>query len=249
MKSFLNIFYRKSRSDNDGIFCDKLAKLTGFKTKNAPLFKQAFTHSSTNKADENGNPLNYERLEFLGDAILGTVVASYLYQSVPQGNEGYLTKMRSKIVSRENLNKIGKKLCLTELVESKIYKNQFGDNIFGDLFEAFIGAIYIDKGFDYCESYIKTHILSQIEDINTLEGKITSHKSLFIEFCQKEKIAFRFESSEDHTNEHVRYFSSKLYYNERIIAKGRATSKKKAEEKAAQRAYFALQNKINVNIK
>jgi len=249
MFSFIKIFNIKSRSDKDGIFCSKLTQHTGYKTANPALFKKAFTHSSSHKLDAEGKPINYERLEFLGDAILGSVVAAHLFASVPHGNEGYLTKMRAKIVSRENLNRIGKKLQLTELVESKIHKSQFSENLNGDLLEAFIGAVYLDKGFEHCENYIKQHLLSQIEDLPTLEGKITSHKSLFIEFCQKEKVSFRFESSEDLSNEQVKYFSAKLYYNERVISKGRATSKKKAEEKAAQRAYFALQNKMSANIK
>lgn len=244
MNFLYKIFKKKSRSTQDGIFLDKLTNLLEFTPNDSSIFEQAFTHRSVNKIDENGKQINYERLEFLGDAVLGSVIAAHLYSASPNGDEGYLTKMRSKIVSRENLNDIGKKLQLIQLLNSKIQKNQFGENIHGNILEALIGAIYLDKGFAVCENFIKTNILNKLDDIEKLEGKITSYKSLFIEYCQKEKKSFKFESFEDDGCENIKYFGVKLYYNENVIAKARATSKKKAEEKAAQRAYFALQKNI-----
>lgn len=249
MNFLFNIFKKKSRSTRDGIFYDKLIALLGFKPKQFCHYERAFTHRSVNKTDENGHQINYERLEFLGDAILGSVIASHLYHISPNGDEGYLTKMRSKIVSRENLNQLGKELKLIDLLKSKIYKKQFGENIYGNILEALIGAIYLDKGFDGCENFIKKNILNKLENIQKLEGKITSYKSLFIEYCQKEKKTFKFDSYEDEGLENVKYFAVKLYFEDIVIAKGRATSKKKAEEKAAQRAYFALQENMESNIK
>lgn len=244
MNFLSKIFKKESRSNRDGIFYNKLIKLLRFKPNNLDYYKYAFTHRSTNKVDENGMQVNYERLEFLGDAVLGSVIASHLYHASPKGDEGYLTKMRSKIVSRENLNSISKELHLIELLESKIQKNQFGENIHGNILESLIGAIYLDKGFNSCEDFIYKNILNKLEDIQKLEGKITSYKSLFIEYCQKEKKSFKFESYEDEGCENTKYFGVRLYFNEKVIAKGRATSKKKAEEKAAQRAYFALQKQF-----
>jgi len=107
----------------------ELSKILGFKPKNITFYKNAFTHRSMNIKDASGNTINYERLEFLGDAMLSSVIASYLYLEVPSGDEGYLTKMRSKIVSRKHLNELGKELKLIKLVESKIPATQFGDNI------------------------------------------------------------------------------------------------------------------------
>src|SRR5690606_40788832 len=92
---------------------------------------------------------SYERLEFLGDAMLGSVIAAYLFREIPNQNEGYLTKMRSKIVSRENLNNLGKQLGLIELVNSKVSKKHFGENIYGNLFEALVGAIYLDRSEEH----------------------------------------------------------------------------------------------------
>ena len=115
------------------------------------------------------------------------------------------------------------------------------------MFEAFIGAIYLDRGFEYCEKFIRTKIIKQYVDIAKLEGKVISYKSLIIEWCQKEKKSFAFEFVEDNGIEGQKYFGVKLLINQKIIAKARATSKKKAEEKASQRAYFALQDQISQN--
>ncbi|CDF81114.1 ribonuclease III [Formosa agariphila KMM 3901] len=198
-----------------------------------------------NIRDKKGNAINYERLEFLGDAMLGSVIASYLYTEAPAGDEGYLTKMRSKIVSREHLNELGKDLKLIDLVESKIPKGQFGDNIHGNLFEALVGAIYLDRGFKYCEKFIYKRIIIPFVDIETLEGKVISYKSLLIEWCQKEKKTFDYNVYDDTGVDDVRHFAVKLMIDKKVVAKARATSKKKAEEKASKRAFFAFQNEIS----
>lgn len=247
MRSLLNKWIINSRSSKeDGNFCRKIYQITGIKPADISYYKIAFTHRSMNLTDNNGNPVNYERLEFLGDAMLGSVIASHLYIQVPNGDEGYLTKMRSKIVSRENLNTIGKNLNLICNVESKMGNQQFGENIHGNLLEALIGAIYLDKGYPACEKFIHDKLLSTISDIQKLETKITSYKSLLIEWCQKSKHTFRFDSYDENSAEEIKYFGVRLYIDNKLIAKGRATSKKKAEEKAAQRAYFALQEKIKI---
>ena len=118
MKYIRNIF--NSRSKSSGSFFMELNKILNFKPKDIKIYKKAFTHRSMNIKDSEGNAINYERLEFLGDAMLSAVIASHLYLEVPSGDEGYLTKMRSKIVSREHLNELGKELNLIQLVKSKI---------------------------------------------------------------------------------------------------------------------------------
>lgn len=244
--NFLNKILNKSRSQEDGIFFEKISNILGFKPNNLNYYKKAFTHRSANIVDENGNPFNYERLEFLGDAMLGSVIASFLYKEAPAGDEGYLTKMRSKIVSREHLNELGRDFNLIQFVDSKVASTHFGENIHGNIFEAFIGAVYLDKGFLFCEKFIKKKIIKPYVDLAKLEGKITSYKSLLIEWCQKEKKSFNFDFFEDTGVEGQKFFSVKLSIDQKIVAKARATSKKKAEEKASQRAYFAFQEKINV---
>jgi ribonuclease-3 len=164
---------------------------------------------------------------------------------VPSGDEGYLTKMRSKIVSREHLNELGRDLNLIQFVESKVPAQHFGENIHGNIFEALVGAIYLDQGYIVCEKFIQKKVITPYVDIARLEGKVISYKSLIIEWCQKEKKTFNFDVFEDNGITGEKLFGVKLSIDQKVIAKARAVSKKKAEEKAAQRAYFALQEKIS----
>ncbi len=242
MASIKNIF--KPRTDEEGAFFYGVKRIIVVRPRNIQLFIEAFTHRSMNEKKEDGTVKNYERMEFLGDAILSTVIASHLYKKVPTGNEGYLTKMRSKVVSREHLNELGKDLNLISLVRSAIPTNQFGENIHGNVFEALIGAIYLDRGYKYCEKFIYRRVIKPYVDIQKLEGKIISYKSLFIEWCQKNKKPFKFNVYEDTGNDALKHFAVKLKLEEEIVAKARATSKKKAEERAAKRAYYKLQRRI-----
>lgn len=228
----------------DGDFFLGVKKILGFKPKDIEIYKKAFLHRSVNKRDAEGNPMNYERLEFLGDAMLGTIISKHLYNEVPEGDEGYLTKMRSKVVSRKHLNQLGKDLELLHFVESRIPKSHFGENIHGNVFEALVGAIYLDKGYTYCERFINERVIEPYVDIEQLEGRVISYKSLVIEWCQKQKKSFYYDVYEDTGNDELKHFAVKLTIGEKILAKARATSKKKAEEKASRRAYFALQSRI-----
>lgn len=234
-----------SRSSKGGNFFNILTTILGFKPKTIAHYKKAFTHRSLNQKDSAGNAINFERMEFLGDAMLSAVVASHLFKAVPGGNEGYLTKMRSKVVSRKHLNELGKDLKLIDHVQTNIPKDQFGVNIHGNLFEALVGAIYLDRGYKYCKRFIYARVIDPYVDIEQLEGKVISYKSLVIEWCQKEKKEFDYEVYEDTGNDELKHFAVKLRINDRVVAKARATSKKKAEEKASKRAYYALQNKID----
>ena len=245
MSVLKKIFAKKSRSNEDGIFFGKIERILGFKPLELSYYEKAFTHRSSNKTDEQGNPVNYERLEFLGDAMLSAVIAGYLYKEAPAGDEGYLTKMRSKIVSREHLNELGRDLQLIQFIDSKISSTQFGDNIHGNVFEALVGAIYLDRGYSFCEQFIDARVIIPYVDIARLEGKVISYKSLVIEWCQKEKKSFHYDTFEDNSISGERLFAVHLSIDNKIIAKSRAVSKKKAEEIASKRAYFAFQEKMD----
>lgn len=242
MKFPKNLFNSHSKSDGD--FFLGITRILGFKPKNLAVYKKAFLHRSVNRRDEQGHPMNYERLEFLGDSMLGTIISKHLYNEVPQGDEGYLTKMRSKVVSREHLNELGKDLRLIDFVESKIPKTHFGENIHGNVFEALVGAIYLDRGYRYCEKFINKRVIDPYVDIEQLEGRVISYKSLMIEWCQKQKKTFNYDVYEDTGNDSLKHFAVKLSINGNVVAKARATSKKKAEERASKRAFFALQDKM-----
>lgn len=240
-------FFLKNRSDKlsvkDEAFLQSLKKIIGYKPKDLHYFKKAFTHSSVKK-ELNGRPFNYERLEFLGDSLLDAIVSAFLYDKSLDGDEGYLTKMRSKIVSRKNLNDLGKELELNKLVDSKVKKKRFGENIFGNLYEAIVGAVFLDKGFYGAEQFVQHTLLKKYNDLKRLEGKITSYKSVLIEYCQKRKLNFEFVIKEENSKENTKHFSVDFLINGKVISKGRSTSKKKAEEIAAKRAYYTLQHQI-----
>jgi ribonuclease-3 len=234
----------QSSTQDDREFYVAMQRLLKFSPKQLEFYQKAFTHRSLKKVDKNGEPYNYERLEFVGDAMLGSVIASYLFIKAPNQSEGYLTQMRSKIVSREHLNELGKDLNLISFVKSNIPKNNIGDNIHGNIFEALIGAIYLDRGYDYCSKFIYDKVIVPYVDIPKLEGKITSYKGLIIEWCQKNKKKYFIDTYEDTGNETVKHFSVKIKIDDIQIAKGRATSKKKAEEQASKRVYFTFQKQI-----
>lgn len=243
MPSFKNIF--SSRHDKEEeFFYVSLKKILGFRPKDLSIYETAFTHRSTNEKN-NGIPQNYERLEFLGDAMLGAVIAAHLYKKVPEGDEGYLTKMRSKVVSREHLNELGRDLDLIRFLKTGASAHQFGGNIHGNIFEALVGAIYLDRGIKYCEKFIQKRVIKPYVDIKKLEGKVISYKSLFIEWCQKHKRNFQFEVYEDDGKDSLKHFAVRLNLDNETIAKARATSKKKAEEQAAKRAYYKFQMSID----
>lgn len=237
----------KTRSEEDEKLFNELKQLLNFSPRKISKYKKVFTHSSLQIQDINGNPVNYERLEFLGDSILGSVISAYLYKKVPTGTEGYLTKMRSKIVSREHLNELGKDLNLLSFVKSNVDEANVGDNIHGNIFEALIGAIYLDKGYQTCQKFIYENVIDPYVDIEKLEGKITSYKGLIIEWCQKQKKKYKFDTYEDSGNENIKHFSVKVSIDGELVAKGRSTSKKKAEEQASKRVYYAFQNQISIN--
>lgn len=242
MKFIRNII--KPQEKNEEEFYVAIKKLLGFRPKNINYYKTAFIHRSVKVLDENGNPINYERMEFLGDAMLGSIIAAFLFKMVPDGDEGYLTQMRSKIVSRNQLNALGKDLGLVLFVKSTISKNRMGQNIYGNIFEALIGAIYLDRGYRYCEKFIDKRVINAFVDIPSLENKITSYKGIVIEWCQKTKKKLEFVIYEDSGNEKIRHYSVKLMLDNKVVSKGRSTSKKKAEEIASKRIYFIYQDEI-----
>lgn len=224
-------------------FTQSIKQLIGHKPKNIVYYKTAFTHKSESKLSENGTFINYERLEFLGDSLLDASITVYLYHNLPNSTEGDLTQMRSKIVSREHLNEVGKDLNLIGLAKRPASKRKFSYNAYGDLLEALIAAIYLDRGFEVMDKFIHKKIIEPYVDLEKLQGKITSYKSLFIEWCQKHHYTYNFDIYEDSGKDHEKHFGVKLSVNDEIISKGRSTSKKKAEEIACRRAYYSFQDK------
>lgn len=234
-----------SKSPEDAIFIKRIKSLTGFKPKNLSIYKLAFTHKSANKIDQFGKKINYERLEFLGDALLDAAITSYLFHNLPESAEGELTQMRSKIVSRKYLNKIGEDLNLISFAKKPNSKRKFSFNAHGDFFEALIAAIYLDRGYNVMDKFIKEKLIKKYVNLKELAGKITSYKSLFIEWCQKNQKKYEYLSFEDTGNSRFKHFGVKLIVNDVIVGKARAKSKKEAEEIASRRAYYKFQTKFD----
>ena len=209
--------------------------ITGLRPLNISLYEQAMRHSSVAKYNKQGIKESYERLEYLGDAILGMVVAEYLYSKYPFEEEGFLTEIRSKIVNRESLNKLAFKIGLKELVvlgnQSRTYKS-----VYGDCMEALIGAVYLDYGFATCKQFIIQKLIKPHYDFDDLVSTITNYKSKLLEWSQKQNKALRFEI----INEEDRRFTAQVYVDSQAYAIGHGLSKKKAEQDAALRTYEQL---------
>jgi len=198
---------------------------------NLNFYKQAFTHTSKIKKRRE----SFERLEFLGDAILGAVVAERVYQEFPEDQEGELSKHRSKIVSRKSLNTIGQNLGLvTYIIASK--QGKMAKSLSGNALESLIGAIYIDLGWTESVKFINNHVLSQI-DFHNLAQEIISYKSQIMELAAKQKLKISFTLLSESGFDHEKIYEIGFCLNDEIIAKANSGSKKKAEEKVAKMVY------------
>ncbi|MPS66363.1 ribonuclease III [Chryseobacterium sp.] len=245
LQKYFSKFLLKQRkrklTERDYFLSTELNKMLGAEVQNVALYREAFSLKSSSKNQDNSN---YERLEFLGDSVLGTIISCHLFQTYPKANEGYLTQMKSKIVNRKNLNKLGEDLRLTDLLQ-KQNSVALGENISGNLFEALIGAVYLDFQYDTCKKIILERLLTPSE-INKLENKIVSYKGLLLEWSQKKKVNIKYEICEEIQVNKAVVFRCHVWLGEEKIANATETSKKKAEEKAAQRAFYILNKKENI---
>ncbi len=225
----------------DKNFYESLRNILGFYPSNIDLYRQAFRHSSVAQSLKSGVKISNERLEFLGDSIIGSVVAEYLFKKFPFKDEGFLTKMRSKIVSRNQHNQIALKLGLNKFVEAQSERfNSKPNSIVGDAFEALVGAVYLDKGYKVAKTFLINRIISVHIDMDELETKEVDFKSKFIEWAQKEKKEYRFETVEDGANTPDKQFLIHLIVDNNILGIAQHTSKKRAEQLASEQACSTL---------
>jgi len=215
-------------------FALSLERIIGFYPGNIEHYQQAFLHKSAIKKDELKSFESNERLEFLGDAILDSIISHYLYYKFPLKNEGYLTQLRSRLVSRENLNKLGLKIGLNEFINANLDKEI--KSIYGDALEALIGAIYLDKGYPFAQQFVEQSLLKNHIDIEEVISTETDFKSRVIEWCQKEKLDFKFNITEREEN-NEKLYASELVINSEMKGTGTAFTKKKAEQLAAEQFY------------
>jgi ribonuclease III len=240
----LHLFRKKKKLSNlkEHQLMAHLEAMMGCAIKNFDFYREAFSLKANNRKQSDAN---FERLEFLGDAILDAVISYYLFETYPTENEGFLTKMKSKVVNRKNLNELGEKYQLKKHILN-YDGSALSENITGNLFEAFVGAMFRDLGYDQCQQVLLRYLLTPAE-ILKLEKKIISYKGLLIEWSQKNKLNIAYDTQEEQLpNKRVR-FQTTITINNKVMAKASEVSKKKTEEKAAQRAYYALQKKQNIN--
>lgn len=227
----------------DKKFVKKLKNVLGFVPGNIALYKMAFRHRSAAKILKNGSRSSNERLEFLGDAVLGSVVAELLFKNYPYKDEGFLTEMRSKIVNRANLNQLARKMGFDQLIifDQKIVNYQSKHHsMFGDAFEALIGAIYLDKGYNFTKNLILKRIIKPYVDIHTLEITETNFKSRLIEWCQRQGKEISFDVVENGEGESAKLFTVQVVIDKESFGVGRDYNKKNAEKLAAEKACDAL---------
>lgn len=215
-------------------FEKKLHSILGFYPKNTELYREALTHKSYKKR----GGLDNERLEFLGDALLGAVVAEILYEYFPKGSEGFLTQMRSKIVSRKTQNKIAAEIGLKKLV--RYHKTAAHRSIFGNALEALVGAVYLDQGQSRAMAFIQEKLLLSHLDLDALTKEEVSYKSRVLEWAQQNKKKLSFEVVSSEGKDHNRHYKVELKLSGKMLSKGEGSSIKRAEEQAAKKGHAEL---------
>lgn len=232
-------FISNSRLRPGGNFFWALYRRTGCLPRRLKLYSLALTHSSAAPASGRIRQSN-ERLEFLGDAVLGNIVAAYLYRHFPERSEGFLTAMRSKIVSRGQLNSLAGHLALEPLIRQSRKSNRQAKSISGNALEALVGALYLDRGYGVCRRFVEKRLLEAHIDLEALSQKAASSKSALLEWAAKEKRAVCFDTLQASGKSHDRRFEMAVYLDEKLLASAQARSKKKAEEEAASAALEKL---------
>ena len=218
-------------------------RILGFYPRQLKYYEQALLHKSTAVRSDQGRLLNNERLEFLGDAILDAVVGDIVYRHFEGRREGFLTNTRSKIVQRETLNKLAVEIGLDKLVKTSNRSQSHNSYLYGNAFEAFIGAIYLDRGYDCCMQFMEEKILKQYIDLDKMSRKEMNFKSRLIEWCQKNKMQVSFELIDQVMDkDHSPTFSTEVQIEGIPAGNGRGYSKKESQQKAAQMALKVIRN-------
>lgn len=220
-------------SSADRELSERIYRITGIKPKNISLYHQALRHSSAATEIKDGVKNSNERLEFLGDAVLGIIVAEFLFKKYPFKGEGFLTKIRSRIVNRSQLNELSVKIGLNELVIADVKGTRTG-SIYGDALEALIGAIYLDKGFDATRDFFIHTLIKFHVDIDELEQTDTDYKSRLLNWGQQQKKKISFELINESGPSHNKIFTIQVSIDGEPQNSFQHHSKRRAEQLAAQ---------------
>ena len=224
----------RRRFGRDKEYYAAIDDMFGFVPHNIELYKLALIHKSASVELEDGSHINNERLEFLGDAVIESITSDFLFIEFPEHDEGFMTQLRSKIVSRQSLNRIASEIGLDKHVISHAAGNSTQKHIYGDAFEAMMGAIYLDQGYDFANRLLINDIYGRFLSIDDVMQSETDFKSRLIEWCQKNHLSIEFRTGHDTTalSSHP-VFHSTVYIGGIAAGHGTGDSKKQAEQSAA----------------
>ena len=212
-----------------------LYDILGFYPHNIEYYKQALMHKSIRKRNEKGKPLNNERLEFLGDAILDATVGYIVYRHYEGKREGFLTNTRSKLVSRETLGKIANEMGLGSLLLSASHSTSHNSYVEGNAFEALVGAIYLDRGYDACLEFFEKRVLGKYVDLDKVAFKEVNFKSKLLEWSQKNRVKMEYRMLKQNKDENGNpYFSFQVILEGIAGEQGKGFSKKEAQQEASK---------------
>ena len=233
----------KSYSKEEKALIASIKMITGSKPFNLKPYQIATQHTSVAKALKKGFKESNERLEYLGDSVLGMVVAEYLFKRFPFKDEGFLTELRSSIVSRESLNNVARTIGVPQIVrfDRKRKTPNSHKSLYGNTLEALIGAIYLDKGFRHSRKFILKKLLLPHFDLEEIINTTKNYKSKLIEWSQKHSKSPTFEHIDTIDKGHYKEFIIEVKVDNEPIAKGHGLSKKKAEQDAAREACIILE--------
>jgi len=240
LRSLFRFYNRFLSEDRD--FVDRLRPILGFTPVNTGIFRLAFSHKSSN-SDRTASVQNNERLEYLGDAVLGTIVAEYLFKKYPDSNEGFLTKMRSKLVKRKSLNRLGDKMGLDMLL-SEYNNTRLSRSMLGNAVEALVGAIYLECGYPKTKDFVIRQMLRKYIDIHELERLDDNYKSQLLEWCQKNGRTVTYKLLARYKFEKRDRFKVAVMINGKRFAAADDFNKKSAEQKASALALYSLGIKL-----
>lgn len=216
-------------------FYSFLETLLGSYPENLKLYDTAVIHKSASIVDSHGNYVNNERLEYLGDAVLGAAIADFLYNRFPSQDEGYLTQMRSKLVNRSFLTQLTYQIGLDQFINSNATNTLESSHIYGDALEALIGAIYLDKGYREAKKFITRKLLQGFVNLEEIQNTNTNYKSQLIEWSQKYKQEVLFNTTEESTeNTKQTLFVSEIKIEDKVMGRGTGSSKKEAQQNASK---------------
>ena len=227
-------------------FGSRLKKILGFSPGNLELYEKAFIHRSATFTLPDGKKVNNERLEYLGDAVLDAILSDYLFEKFPDANEGFLTKIRSRIVNRDVLNQLAISIGINKILISKISSIHLTKNLYGDAFEALIGSVFLDKGFKKTKKVFIKNVLNKYLNLSLIVKTDSDYKSLVFEWVQKHKSNLIFTYNEEYDFNHKKsVFSTTLIIDKQELGTGTGTSKKEAEQEAASQAWIRLRDNLD----